>query len=354
MSFLQQHLCTLLRANECVIIPELGGFVVNVRSASLNRATHRMEPPRGEVGFNARLFHNDGVFAQHLRMVEGVSYDKAMVQIRSEVAWIQRQLESGRKVVFEQVGALQKGTDSQLVFYPFGEVNFLPAAFGLEALYLTPVTQPVLEETPVVPINEVAERRRAWRNLAAAAFIPALVAGSWFLQQGMEKGSQLSILPGNLTRVVASYAPRYAEEGLWFPEPDTSNFVAALAEQYPDKEVVTYSFHEDVEAPDGVRIRLKAENKEIKAPAPVTAKELESSASKLGLYYIVGGAFKQVTNAEALVAKLRGRGHEALVFEQRNGLHYVAFGSYATREAAVEALEIIRTKENRSAWLKRL
>lgn len=354
MSFLQQHLCTLLRANECVIVPELGGFVVNVRPASLNRATHRMEPPRGEVGFNARLFHNDGLFAQHLRLQEGLSYDKAMVQIRSEVAWIQRQLESGRKVVFEQVGALQKGSDGQLVFHPFGEVNFLPAAFGLEALYLTPVAHRVVEEAPVVAINEVAERRRAWRNLAAAAFIPALVAGSWFLQQGIEKGSQLSILPSNPAAVTANYAPRYEEEGLWFPEPDTTNFVQVLAEQYPDKDVVTYSFHEDVEAPDGVRIRLKAEKKESLPAAPSAVVKTGESASKLGLYYIVGGAFKEVANADAFVAELRSRGHEALVFEQKNGLHYVAFGSYATRGAAVEALEVIRNKENRSAWLKRL
>lgn len=354
MSFLQQHLCTLLRANECVIIPELGGFVVNVRTARLNQATHRIEPPRGEVGFNARLFHNDGIFAQHLRMREGVSYDKAMVQIRSEVAWIQRQLESGRRVVFEKVGALQKGSDNQLVFHSSGEVNFLPSAFGLEALYLTPVAHPVLDETPVVVINEAAERRRAWRNLAAAAFIPALVAGSWFLQQGMEKGSQLSIFPSNPASVAAYYAPRYEEEGLWFLEPDTTNFVAALAEQYPDKDVVTYSFHEDVEAPDGVRIRLKAEKKEsvnVQSSAPATVNE---TASKLGLYYIVGGAFKEVSNADAFVGELRSRGHEALVFEQKNGLHYVAFGSYATRSAAAEALEVIRNKENRSAWLKRL
>lgn len=354
MTFLQQHLCTLLQANECVIIPELGGFVVNVRGARLNRATHRIDPPRGEVGFNARLFHNDGVFAQYLRMKEGVSYDKAMVQIRAEVAWIQRQLESGRKVVFDKVGALQKSADRQLVFHPSGEVNFLPASFGLEPLYLTPVEQVVADEPAIVAIKQGEERRKAWRNLAAAAMIPALVVGSWFVQQGIEHGTVFSVLPGSTPSQSSNYAPRYEEEGLWFPEPDTTNFVEQLSQQYPDKELVTYSLHEDVEAPDGVRIRLKAEEKESISATPTAGANTAKGGSQLGLYYIVGGAFKEESNANAFVEELRSRGHEALVFDRRNGLHYVAFGSYATREAAVEALELIRNKENRSAWLKRL
>lgn len=343
MSYLQEHLCDLIQEHECVIIPDFAGFVTNTCSAKLNARTHRISPPAREVSFNARLFHNDGLFAQHLRMTEGVSYDQAMIQIKAEVAWIRRQLDSGRHVAFKQVGSVYKDAGGQLVFTPSNDLNYLPASFGLEVLTLQPVVASELApETPVIPITG-SWSRKAWRNLAGAAAVPFLVAASWFIQGGNTAGSHFSMLPFS-TEQAADYAPRFEEEGLSFLAPDTVNFIDAARANHPDLDVLTYALTEDVARPDGLRIRLKGEENN----APIS----EERISALDLYFVVGGAFKELGNAESYVAQLRLKGYDAFICEQKGDLHLVAFGSYATREAATNDLAAIRANDQPGAWLK--
>ncbi len=343
MSYLQEHLCDLIQEHECVIIPDFAGFVTNVSSAKLNARTHRISPPAREVSFNARLFHNDGLFAQHLRMAEGLTYEQAMTRIKAEVAWIRRQLDSGRHVAFKQVGSVYKDAGGQLVFAPSNDLNYLPASFGLEVLTLQPVVaSEVTPEAPVIPITG-SWSRKAWRNLAGAAVVPFLVAASWFIQEGNTAGSHFSMLPFS-TEQAADYAPRFEEEGLSFIAPDTMNFVDAARAAHPDLDVLSYALVEDAARPDGLRIRLKGAEKNTLAP--------EERASRLDLYFVVGGAFKEVGNAEAFVAQLQSKGYDALICEQKGELHLVAFGSYATREAATADLASIRANDYPGAWLK--
>lgn len=363
MSYLQEHLCDLLKTNECVVVPELGGFVTNERPAQLNRATHRIQPPMREVSFNARLFRNDGLMAQYIRANKGISYEDAMTLIRSEVAWIQRQLDAGHKVAFKQVGALHKDRDNNLAFVPSFEENYLPASFGLEPFFLIPAAAGENEEpTEVVAIRERVASKRLWRNLVGAAIVPVLVAASWFVQQGLSGNTQLSLLP--TVERSTDFAPRYEEEGLRFDQPDNTNFVDHHINHHPETDVLRYSLVEDMVSPDGVRIRLKADAPEAMAAeelnvetevisAPVAPVATTEASSKLKLWFVVGGAFKEPGNAEAFVAKLRGQGYDASIFEQKGDLHLVAFGSYATRQAATEDLERIRANDNPGAWLKR-
>ncbi len=343
MGYLQKHLTDLLRTHECVIIPELGGFVVHAKGARLHEATHRLHPPVGEVSFNARLFRNDGLFAQHLRMKEGVSYEQAMVQINAEVSWIKRQLESGQNVRFDQVGVLHQNRDKQLHFVASGEVNYLMASYGLEPIHLEPVLTLVEEAPLVAPLSVASQGRNRWRNLAAAAAVPLLVVSSWFLHQGIQNDFQLTLVPSILVSS-ADYAPRYEEEGLRFHAPDNRNFVDQLKADYPDREVVCYSLVDDAVADHGIDVRLKA---------PAEEPRFEEVATPLQLYFIVGGAFAELRNAENYVVQLRDKGYDASIVDQKGKLHYVAFGSYATRAAALNDLSDIRANDNPGAWLKR-
>ncbi len=354
MSYLQEHLSELLRSNECVIIPDFGGFVTNERPARLNATSHRISPPSREVSFNARLFHNDGLFAQHLRLTGGMPYDKAMTTILAEVAWLKRQLESGRKVVFKNVGSLYRSKEGQIVFTPSNEVNYLPAAFGLEPVFLIPALAGTEEEvaTPVVAINEVRKSTQLWRNLAGAAIVPVLVASSWFLSEHLKGESTLSFLPSRSVEA-ATYEPRYEEEGLHFTKPDTTNFVDYHKINNPDLDVLHYSLIDDEVSPDGIKVRLHDPEPKTEMSASVSEAVKPAKSENLQLYFIVGGAFKEKSNADNYVAGLKAKGYDASIFGKSGELHLVAFGSYASRRAALPDLEQIRASENSGAWLKR-
>lgn len=352
MTYLQKHLSELLQEHDCVILPELGGFVCNQVGAKRSATSHRIAPPSKEVSFNARLFHNDGLFAQHLRMQEGLSYEKAMTRIKSEVAWLERQLDSGKRVEFPEVGVLYRNGEKQMVFLPSGERNFLRDAFGLESIELQAVQTGIEHEEarPIVPITAAGQSRKWLRNLAGAAAVPLLIAAAWFVQEGSKVSENFSFLPGSGAQT-SDYAPRYEEEGLRFEAPDTVDFIERQRSLHPEMDVLTYSLIEDAVSPDGVRIRLK---EEVVAATPHPAVQAVSpKSSALGLYFIVGGAFKEATNAEAYVQQLQSKGYDASIFGRKGDLHLVAFGSYAEKSAAMADLGRIRANDNPSAWLKR-
>lgn len=336
-----------------MILPELGGFVCNQVGAKRSATSHRIAPPSKEVSFNARLFHNDGLFAQHLRMKEGLTYEKAMLRIKSEVAWLERQLDSGKRVEFPEVGVLYRNSEKQMVFLPSGERNFLRDAFGLESIELQPVQTGVEQDEarPIVPITAAGQPRRWLRNLAGAAVVPLLIAAAWFAQEGSKVSENLSLWPASGSQS-SEYAPRYEEEGLRFEAPDTVSFIERQQSLHPEMDVLTYSLIEDAVAPNGVRIRLKEAEETV--PTHPAGQAVSSTSSSLGLYFIVGGAFKEVNNAEAYVRQLQSKGYDASIFGRKGDLHLVAFGSYADKTAAMEDLGRIRANDNPSAWLKRL
>ena len=61
---LTKHLEHLLFENECVIVPELGGFIAHHQPAHYEEAEGIFLPPMRTVGFNPLLMMNDGMLVQ--------------------------------------------------------------------------------------------------------------------------------------------------------------------------------------------------------------------------------------------------------------------------------------------------
>jgi hypothetical protein len=68
-----------------VIVPSLGGFVVNEKVIGTPSDSDCFTPPSKEVIFNPVLTHNDGLLAQEISQTEGVSFDEANSKI---ISWV--------------------------------------------------------------------------------------------------------------------------------------------------------------------------------------------------------------------------------------------------------------------------
>ena len=64
--------------HDCVMLPGLGGFVCNPRSAWYDEAQQQIVPPSRDVLFNPRLTTNDGLVAGELMAKHGVAYPEAI------------------------------------------------------------------------------------------------------------------------------------------------------------------------------------------------------------------------------------------------------------------------------------
>lgn len=350
---IQQSVGELIYHAECVIVPGFGGFVANERSARLNRNTNQIFPPSREVSFNQRLIHNDGLLAQQVRFQLNCSFDVAMGILNAEVAVIKSELQKGKQIDLHQVGVLFLDRLGNLQFVPSNDRNFLPSAFGFSAVDLTPVTREkksIEKETPIVHLGTettplVIPRpsfKRSLKNLAVAAAIPAMIAGTWFIQSDVTmKTFSLSDI-GQLGKVEknSAYFPRFEEEGVGVSKISVTN----PFETWWDSEGrATNKWSFDLESADDSGISIGE-----KTVAPANA------ASKLDLYFVVGGAFRDEANAHSFVSELQTKGYDASVFMKNGDLHLVAYGGYNSESAAKEALQKVKENEKAGAWLKRM
>ncbi len=128
-----KYISELLFDYECIVIPGLGGFVVNDRSARISYDTHYFNPPFREVMFNPVLSINDGLLINHIADKEHISYKEAMAKVEDFVLSCQDKLAKREKVVFEKVGVISKDENGKIAFKQDESLNFNPDAFGLSA-----------------------------------------------------------------------------------------------------------------------------------------------------------------------------------------------------------------------------
>src|SRR5512136_2737677 len=69
-----KYIKELLLLHDCVILPGLGGFVANYRSAEINEKLKIISPPSKSILFNRNLSHNDGLLIVHISKKTGLGY----------------------------------------------------------------------------------------------------------------------------------------------------------------------------------------------------------------------------------------------------------------------------------------
>ena len=116
--------------NDCVMLPGLGGFVCNPRSAWYDASKRQMVPPSRDVLFNPRLTTNDGLVANELIAKYGATYREAIDALESMVGKVKRELKNGSSVDLPGIGRLYMESDGLLRFVTDAEFERLLRSFG--------------------------------------------------------------------------------------------------------------------------------------------------------------------------------------------------------------------------------
>jgi hypothetical protein len=119
-----------------VIIPRLGGFVLQLVPASYAEEDHMFRPMHKEVVFNAKLRHNDGLLAERYMQAFGVTFQRACKMLEEDVSAIVDDLDKGMTVQLGIVGSLLRGTEGQLIFKTDNAGSFSVDSYGLAPFHL--------------------------------------------------------------------------------------------------------------------------------------------------------------------------------------------------------------------------
>ena len=78
---LERHIEILLLSNDCVIVPDFGGFMAHHVDAHYDEEETIFLPPQRTLGYNPQLKINDSLLAQSYVEAYYISYPEAILRI---------------------------------------------------------------------------------------------------------------------------------------------------------------------------------------------------------------------------------------------------------------------------------
>lgn len=335
MQAVEKHISNLLYDHDCVIVPNLGGFVANYVSAKINSNNHTFQPPSKSIIFNKNIKNNDGLLAHHIAVSENKNYPDALTKVVAFADTTNAALKKGAKVKIDDVGTLFLDVERNIQFEP-STTNFLMDAFGLTDFHSPAIKRDTIgkriekefKDRDAIP----AERKKTnvKRLVALTIAIPIIAALIWVpLKTDFLKNVNYSNLnPFSKTEITSNKNDLNTSSTLSEVKKDTLKTIISST-----TEPVTASLVEPV----------KADTTEVVLNTPINSSDFK--------FHVVAGCFKIQENANNFVVQLKEQNINATIIGQnKDGLFVVSCGDFSNRKQATEELQIIRQSQP-NAWL---
>lgn len=332
----EELLISLLYEHDCVIVPDLGGFIAKYTPAQIHPVLHTFSPPARSIAFNAALRHNDGLLANAIAGKMGISYNEAVDIIAREVGDLKKNLNNNQNLHLPKIGSLFLDKERNVQFNPDLSVNYLNDSFGL-----TSFTSPAIKREAM---HEKISRKLAPRQaIKSARLLPATLKWAAVALPLIGLGLWATLNPDKITNLYSNPATFLPAE--WTAEtppvrlkPETKKVNAAeLTNQETAVEPLTSAENNPV-----------AETEKAPEDVSISAPETEKSMTQ----FVIVGAFGVKENAENLVSDLRTRGYDSFITGQnRKGLYMVSILGFSDKQLAIEKMAEIRTNGYPNAWL---
>ena len=360
---LERHIEILLLDNDCVIVPDLGGFMAHYSEAHYDDSDQMFLPPSRTLGFNPALKMNDSLLAQSYIEAYDISYPEALKRIEDEVNELRQHIENEGYYELNDIGVLRVNEYGSYEFEPCEAGILTPALYGLSSVEIDPLESiaPAFVETKTRPVkietatdsetkeekarevkmtsplydeddndDKVHIRVSVLRNIAAAAIaVFAFFLISTPLNNGSRKEmSMLNMNTETLTRIL----PKTTVQGV-------AEVKGITAKELNKKEEKAIQ-------------KSEVENLETSSSSVSENQEVKPEEQNLPYYTIVLASHVSKKNAAAYVEKLRKAGfNEAQVYSGRSTTR-VIFNQYKSEAEAYGALHEMREyTEFNDAWV---
>lgn len=325
----------LILTHNCVIIPELGGFVVRQRQAQIQGNEHLIVPPGKEIGFNAELKHNDGLLAEMFMKGHQVDYPTACIMLEKDVSALKTRLNEKRNVNLGKVGRLFLNERSVIQFESSAELIF-PEYYGLapfRCVELRYLEQP--KSISLVPKEKeeyihIRIQRSFVRQIAAfaAAVVLFVLISTPVKNPATDYASIL-------------YASNEGSRKPVIESPE--NVITPLIVETQDA----------LPATDSTLLKPKAEPVVSQPKASEPMQDLTPAKHTGRCYYIVVGSVETIKAAERQIADQKAKGFTKAGYIDRDNRVRVYVDSFTDKKLGEQAVIDFRKAhpEHTDAWL---
>ncbi len=367
---LERHIEILLLNNDCVIVPDLGGFMAYHADAYYDEEDNTFLPPMRTLGFNPQLKINDSLLAQSYVEAYDISYPDAVQRIEDEVNELRQHLQNEGSFELTNIGTLSVNENGNYLFSPCEAGLLTPSLYAFSSFEITkldivgqekkeePVAVTVKEtkkpDAKVVPIeigdvdpapetnetedDDVIRIKFSWiRNTVAVAavliafFLLALPTGESEMVQRKISHLNTDILFGMMSK----------DTNISEIDVKKCDIQRAPAKQ------------DSVQKNDSIKVAEPIKTEEPSKTSVVTppAAEKKVDTVKDSGYCIVLASYVSEQNAEIFVDQLKKKGYAVEIYVNNN-IRRVILGHYATSEEAHDDLRRVhKEKSLEDAWV---
>ncbi len=390
---LNRHIEYLLLENDCVIVPELGGFIAHYEPARYIKEENLYLPPIRTIGFNPQLKLNDGMLAHSYMQVYHTDYRDANRMIAQAVAELKEILYREGYAEMHGIGALHYTLRGTYEFRPNEDGALSPSLYGLNALSIRRLAELPRRDEPKTATLHPRRRKvdtarilrltRQWAGNAAA--VAAAVILFFFLSVPVEntyvdKGNYASLGTDGLFEAIRSQSLATTFIQPQTPQKEKSNRntlkpvkvkvekVAKPTEEAPKqiaeapKATATPKATEAPKKLNGPTVVSVPKRQEpgtptgpaITKPQPVekVATPTTQAAPKKGRYNIIVSSLPTAQDAEKVAASYQQKGYADARVVEGGGRFRISLCNFADKAEAYRQLNELKKDEAfKNAWV---
>jgi len=344
-----QLISELLFKNDCVIVPNLGGFVAQSYPSHFSNGSSLLLPPTKQILFNKNLKHNDGLLVSSYSEKFELSYDLAFIQIEDYKEYIQSLLIVKKRFELLNLGLLYVDLDNEIRFESKIDVNFLIDSFGFQPVIAKEIeknTEPFLNKTfyedrKINSTNKSSKKYSVKQIALLAVGLPITITMLVFAANSkpMETIMHSSLNPFYTSPKTYSKLSKSDNKSFFLDKISKASLIE------DNKGNATFILSEN-------GVTLISSNKEVDEIKEVENISLKTSANYTSAnYQVVVGCFGIESNASNLIKKLKSKNINAAISGiNAKGLHVVSCGGF---NAKSEAIVLVNSLKNEfpNAWI---
>jgi nucleoid DNA-binding protein/cell division protein FtsN len=355
MNTVQYHIKELLFEQDCVVIPDFGGFVTNFDCAKIDVSNRFITPPQKWLAFNSLLKNDDGLLANYIAQEEQITREQASLKIKSFVEDTKRYINHDNNYQIEGLGIFSQNEENKIQFQPQNR-NFYSESFGMENLWLkkTPSIQNELQvvEKPVVVSDTTVQQVFASQDRE-----PTVEIWEEEEQPNFRKKTFSKVLPSNvlpyvygvvgsalLATTIYLYDNSKANLGSFNPFKSSKSLSPAVV-----KTVDEFKVEKDLTETKTVTPKAFENEKTVVEPA-VT----ETIISNEKRFFVITGSFGSKKNAKKLLNTLKKKGFEdaSIIYPVNNEkLIKVSAGGFNSETQAEQEASKVADAINQATWI---
>ena len=351
MTTVQNHIKELLFEQDCVVIPEFGGFVTNFDCAKINSNNRFIAPPQKWLAFNVLLKNDDGLLSNYIAKEENITVSQANLKVKTFVEDTNRYLRFDKTYSIDGLGTFSHNDEEKIQFQPKSTNNFYSESFGMENIFLKKSESLQNELQVVLKPNVVstATIKQVFASDDRESMAEILEDEDAYSYQ---KGRFSKVLPyvygivGSVMLFSAIYFLDNQKSNLSSFNPFQSQktlLPVASPILKVDEVVVRTKFENETESKPIIETKIE--------PVVVVKSTITESNNR---FFIITGSFGSKQNAKKLLNTLKNKGFEnaEIIYPRRSEkLMKVSAGGFRNQSDADQEARKVAETMNQATWI---